>query len=87
MWLAFSDAGLRQGHHDGKGEGDAGRHAAHAADVVVFETEGLVETGVDAFQRRAPAITALPGERAARRRGEDAAIGVEGNADDAAVAL
>ena len=87
VWLPFFDAGVSQGHHDGKGEGDAGRHPAQAADVMVFETEGLVEAGVDSLQGRASAIAALPGERAARRRGEDAAVGVERNADDAAVAL
>ncbi len=78
VWLPFFDAGVSQGHHDGEGEGDPGLHPAQAADVVVFEAEVLVEAGVDSLQGRASAVTALPGQRAARRRGEDAAVGLEG---------
>ena len=67
MWLPFFDAGVSQGLHDGKGEGDPELHPAQAADVVgggvvVFETEVPVEAGIDPRQGRASAKSALPGD-------------------------
>jgi hypothetical protein len=77
------DRADREGEHDGEGEADPQAHLGEAADGVALESEDLVESGVDPFQRGSGGVEAVPAWGVAGDRGEDAVVLVEADADDA----
>ena len=71
------------GEHDREGKTHSSAHFGESADGVGFESEAVVDSGVDTFDCGSSTVDTLPGWSIPRDRCEDTAIEVDRHADNA----